>query len=1002
MRPTASISPMKTLRKSRRTTAIALALSAGLLAGAITTPTTLRAQAVSPADAASQKMQLMLQAIDARSSGDYAKARDLFAQLLALDPEDANLKKDVADMDAAIAAQSAAAPAASTAPAASAPVAAPAAATPSPAPAAAADTTSATTAAAPAKPSLLARLFGKSAVPVAPVTPEAVAALKAQTAQQNQIIAQAGASIDKANDLVKAGQYDDARTLLDSTMASLPQGLALNDIRADITQAEANSWLAQGQVAYQNNQLPAARDDLAKYVAIAGEDSSSRNFQKALDSADKDPFHQDINILSPTFMSKEDKISQLLISGRAQYLYGDNEGALQTFDKVLINDPDNVEAKAYELKINQSITDDSYLNQKVTRTSMLKDVTENWTLPRVYAQVATGPSTGTTEAPEITKMKKIIIPRVNIDEPVPLDQVAATLKQLSEEYDPDGKGVNIIVYAPSGGGAMPKVSLPNLTNLSLDKLLTIACNEARPTAYSYGVENTVVSLREGGGGEGGGGGEFETQDFALSEGTKTRFLGITGGDSSGSSSSDPFNTPSSGGSSTPPAAGGAAATPAPADTSSSEPSASDIEDRLQSLFIRAAGADFPSGAKLAYVAGKIYVTNTPKNLDLIDHFLKKYSEVKQVEVEARFLDVTQGDLQEAGAQWNLSKGNTQFGTFNVEPGGNTTNNLRNLGNAFPLGNTGTTNTTVSGLTNSVTGALEPPINLPQNIPTLPNTINVGTSTSDAFQGILGVVEGYKINLILDMLDQKQGDDLMSAPKITVLSQKDAKITVAQELRYPNTFGSIQSQVSQSSGGGGLLGGGGSGGVTVTAGTPEDFQTEEIGVIMDVIPTVEEDDSITMHLEPKVTEFEGFIEYGGTSIAIQSGTVATVPSGFIQPIFDVRHIMTDVTIFDGATVVMGGLTRDEVKTVQDKVPILGDIPLIGRAFQSKGESSEKRNLMIFVTANLISPGGSLANHSLPSVPAGTVFSNPTVDTPSGGFRRVPEGSLTAPTPAAVNQ
>jgi len=998
MRPTASISPMKTLRKSRRTTAIALALSAGLLAGAITTPTTLRAQAASPADAASQKMQLMLQAIDARSSGDYAKARDLFAQLLALDPQDANLKKDVADMDAAIAAQSAAKPAASTDAAAAPTAAAPSAAAPAtadPAPATA-DAAPAATTAAPAKPSLLARLFGKSSTPPAP-TPEAVAALKAQTAKQNEIILQAGVSIDKASDLAKAGQYDDARTLLDQTMTSLPQGLALNDIRAAITQASANTWLAQGQVAYQNNQLPAARDDLAKYVAIAGDDSSSRNFQKALDSADKDPFHQDINILSPMFTSKEDKISQLLISGRAQYLYGDNEGALQTFDKVLINDPDNVEAKAYELKINQNVIDDSYLNQKVTRTSMLKDVTENWTLPRVYAQVDKGPSTGTSEAPEITKMKKIIIPRVNIDEPVPLDQVAATLKQLSEEYDPDGKGVNIIVYAPSGGGAMPKVSLPNLTNLSLDKLLTIACNQARPTAYSFGVEDTVVSLREGGGGAGGGGGEFETRDFALSEGTKTRFLGITGGgDSSGASASDPFNS-TGGGSSTPPAAGSAPAAAAPAaDASSAEPSASDIEDRLQSLFIRAAGADFPSGAKLAYVAGKIYVTNTPKNLDLIDHFLKKYSEVKQVEVEARFLDVTQGDLQEAGAQWNLSKGNTQFGTFDVTPGGNTTNNLRNLGNAFPLGNTGTTNTTVSGLVNSVTGAQEAPIQLPQNIPTLPNTINVGTATSDAFSGILGVVEGYKINLILDMLDQKQGDDLMSAPKITVLSQKDAKITVAQELRYPNTFGSIQSQVSQSSG---TNGGGGSGGVTVTAGTPEDFQTEEIGVIMDVIPTVEEDDSITMHLEPKVTEFEGFIEYGGTSIAIQSGTVATVPSGFIQPIFDVRHIMTDVTIFDGATVVMGGLTRDEVKTVEDKVPILGDIPLIGRAFQSKGESSEKRNLMIFVTANLISPGGSLANHNLPSVPAGTVFSNPTVDTPAGGFRRQPENSLTTPTPAA---
>jgi len=989
MRPTASTSPMKTLRNSRHATAIALALSASLLAGALTTPTTLRAQAVSPADAASQKMQLMLQAIDARSAGDYAKARDLFAQLLALDPEDANLKKDVADMDAALAA--------SKAPTAAAPAAAaPAAAAPAVAADTKADTGTASVDAAPAKPSMLAKFFGKTAAPAAPLTPEAAAALKAQTAKQKEIIAQAGASIDKANALIKAGQYDDARTLLDQTQTSLPQGLALNDIRAAITQATADSWMAQGQAAYKNNEISAARDDLAKYTAIAGDTSTGRNFQKALDGAAKDPFRQDMNAISPNFESKEDKIGQMLVTGRAQYLYGDNDGAMQTFEKILINDPDNVEAKAYELKINENITTASYLNEKVTRESMLKTVTENWALPRVYTQVDTKISGNTTDPVEVQKMKKIIIPRVNIDVPTPLDQVAATLKQLSEEYDPDGKGVNIMVYPPSSGGAMPKVSLPNLTNLSLDKLLNIACKGAKPTAYSYGVEETVVSLREGGS-ENGPGGEFETRDYALSEGTKTRFLGITGGGDTGGSAggSDPFAS-SGGGNST--ASGNTSTTAAApaAPEASAEPSSSDIEDRLKGLFTNAAGADFPAGAKLAYVAGKIYVTNTPRNLDLIDHFLKRYSEVKQVEVEARFLDVTQGDLQEAGASWNLQKGNTQFGTFNINSSGNTANNLRNLGNAFPLGDTGTSNTTVAGLTNPINGALEQPINLQQNIPTLPNTINVGTSASDAFSGILGVVEGYKVSLILDMLDQKQGSDLMSAPKITVLSQKDAKITVAQILRYPNTFGSIQSQVSQASGNGG---GGGSGGVTVTAGTPEDFVDQEIGVVMDVIPTVEEDDSITMHLEPKVTEFEGFIEYGGTSIAIQSGTVATVPSGFIQPIFDVRHIMTDVTIFDGATVVMGGLTRDEVKTVEDKVPILGDIPLIGRAFRSKGESSEKRNLMIFVTANLISPGGSLSNHALPGKPLGTVFSNPTLDTPSGGVRRQPDDSLTAPsTPA----
>jgi len=80
--------------------------------------------------------------------------------------------------------------------------------------------------------------------------------------------------------------------------------------------------------------------------------------------------------------------------------------------------------------------------------------------------------------------------------------------------------------------------------------------------------------------------------------------------------------------------------------------------------------------------------------------------------------------------------------------------------------------------------------------------------------------------------------------------------------------------------------------------------------------------------------------------------------------------------------MGGLTREEVQEVNDKVPFLGDIPLLGRFFQSKGESSQKRNLLIYVTANMVSPGGSLKNQRLGSVAPGSVYQTPSVISPSG--------------------
>ena len=247
--------------------------------------------------------------------------------------------------------------------------------------------------------------------------------------------------------------------------------------------------------------------------------------------------------------------------------------------------------------------------------------------------------------------------------------------------------------------------------------------------------------------------------------------------------------------------------------------------------------------------------------------------------------------------------------------------------------------------------------------------------------------GADVDLAIRALSRKTGSDLMSAPKVTVLSGKRATITVAQELRYPESYGDIESTVSSSGGSSSLTGCTRGSAISITAGTPQDFVTRNVGVEMTVTPNVENDDTISLILEPRVTEFEGFVEYGGPSVALDgSGTTVTVPAGFYQPIFSVREITTEVTVFDGATVVMGGLTRDEVKTVNDKVPILGDIPGIGRLFRSEGESRQKRNLLIFVTANLVSPGGSPARQNYRNVNANSLFQNPTIMTPAGTVNR----------------
>ena len=278
---------------------------------------------------------------------------------------------------------------------------------------------------------------------------------------------------------------------------------------------------------------------------------------------------------------------------------------------------------------------------------------------------------------------------------------------------------------------------------------------------------------------------------------------------------------------------------------------------------------------------------------------------------------------------------------------------------------------------------------PAPAPVLPGAVDYAANAAKFFTYAgWNIASGLDLDVAITALSRKTSSDLMSAPKVTVLSGKRATITVAQEMRYPESYGDIESTVSSSRGGSNsLTGSGGGSAISITAGTPQDFVTRNVGVEMTVTPNVENDDTISLILEPRVTEFEGFVEYGGPSVALDgSGTTVTVPSGFYQPIFSVREITTEVTVYDGATVVMGGLTRDEVKTFKDKVPVLGDIPLIGRLFRSEGETSQKRNLLIFVTANLVSPGGSPARQNYRNVNANSLFQNPTIMTPAGAVNR----------------
>jgi general secretion pathway protein D len=173
---------------------------------------------------------------------------------------------------------------------------------------------------------------------------------------------------------------------------------------------------------------------------------------------------------------------------------------------------------------------------------------------------------------------------------------------------------------------------------------------------------------------------------------------------------------------------------------------------------------------------------------------------------------------------------------------------------------------------------------------------------------------------------------------------------------------------------------------VTPTTPTKFDTRNTGVTLEVEPVVGADGTIIdLNLVPQVVEFEGFINYGSPINAVGVNTAAgiSVSSPVLltenvinQPIFSTRKVTTSVQVADGQTVVLGGLMREDVQKVEDKTPLVGDIPFVGRLFRSNIDQHVKRNLIIFVTARKVTPLGQapeeqeeeLQQPVLPEIPA----------------------------------
>ena len=402
------------------------------------------------------------------------------------------------------------------------------------------------------------------------------------------------------------------------------------------------------------------------------------------------------------------------------------------------------------------------------------------------------------------------------------------------------------------------------------------------------------------------------------------------------------------------------------------------------IMLQSMGVSFPPGASATFWphSGTLIARNTQDNLDMVDALVDQAnaSAPKQVSIESKFVEINQNNAKELGFDWLLgpfSLNGKVFGSGGTASNGVPVNSadFPFNNNGVPIGQNPVTSGNRSGDFAISANALDALL--------LPGLGQVAGVAPSMF-GLAGVFTNPQFQVVIRALNQKKGIDLLSAPSVTTKSGQRAIIEVIRELRYPRTYS--QPQVPAISGNNN---GNNSGPVpvVVTPTTPQDWETRNTGVTLEVEPVVGGDaTTIDLNLIPQVVEFEGFINYGSPIFAVGVNTAAGISlsnsvlltqNTINQPVFSTRKVTTSVSVYDGQTVVLGGLMREDVQKTEDKVPIIGDIPLVGRAFRTNTEQHTKKNLVIFVTAKIITPAGLPLNEEeeegllppeLPEVPA----------------------------------
>lgn len=327
-------------------------------------------------------------------------------------------------------------------------------------------------------------------------------------------------------------------------------------------------------------------------------------------------------------------------------------------------------------------------------------------------------------------------------------------------------------------------------------------------------------------------------------------------------------------------------------------------DALKKFFAeRGASFDAP-GTTIAYDRGasKLTVCHTPEKLREIEHLIRELDiENPLVMIESKILEMQLNDAEELGFDWVLTHNNDENPNWNFSM-------------SSPLRDS------------SAVGLIDN--KMINNLNILPNfTLGNGSS--------------FSLYVTMTAVDRTDRVEVLSTPKVVTISGQEATIQMVRQMYFPESWEDPDT--------------------SNVNGTSFEFQPSypsfgdptDIGITFIVTPTVNSNGkTITLALNPKVTDQTGWSDY---SYTVKMGDVESDITLKMAEISN-REVNSNVKVFDGQTLLIGGMMTEKQSTMDDRFPILGQIPIVGRLFSKYASNDNRTNLLISVTTRLISGDG----------------------------------------------